>query len=455
MFPQGKAIGNRIFGSVPRIVLYRELRFERGIQLNQTILGTFVTKARLTVLFGVLVSLIAGAAYAQPVTLELWNPNTNERTQAWYEFEFKPAFESAYPGVELVLSFPSFSDYFDKVTVAAAAGTGPDVLTSNNALFLANGIVSPLDHLLDQWDLASDFLGTSLNLAAFQGQTYGLPLGLATRTMVYNRYLFLDSGLDADNPPTSWEDYRTSVQRLTRWNSDRTVLEQAGTVQASNHQGGFDAYIHQAGGAILNEDGTAGFATAAGVEALEFWGDLFREYAPPGLAIQDLLTGKVAIHPYTNATVFANARDRAPDMLDALAVAPRPLERYRTMVPVFGAPIGISAHTEHPDLAWELVKFHFRPDMLAGYNREFGFLPPTRAGLEELLSSTDAPWLPIYADHTNQYGVGVWSYSSAHFQEVFPLLQNAITQYIQGEGSAQSLLEDAARRWNAIVSERR
>ena len=163
--------------------------------------------------------------------------------------------------------------------------------------------------------------------------------------------------------------------------------------------------------------------------------------------------GKTAFFLYTNQALFVTAANAGPDIVAQLAVAPRPLTVQTASVPLAGAPLGISAYAQDKQLAWELLAFHFEPEMIWGYNRAQGFLPPLKSALTPDVLE-EFPWFALFVEHMAAYGSPLWSITHPQFGIVRPFLQSAIDAYVRGEGAAQALLDEAARQWDAVVRER-
>lgn len=397
------------------------------------------------------ISMLVTAAPASFATsLTLWNLNTDVPTREWYQSVFKAAFEEEFPGVTLEFSFPGTSEFYDKFLVAVAAGTSPDVVTSNNALFLVEGLVEDLTPYISRWAQAESFPPSLLHVASYQGRIYGLPVTLAPRTLVVNKRLLAESGYDPDRPPTTWDEIGEAVPRLTRWDADRTTIVQAG-LQLDQTEWAWQGFMYTNGVDVVNDDETAGFANAKGVETLEFWGNLYREYAPVGVALPPFARGDTALYPYANPAVFTNIARSNPDALADIAVAPLPVNRERAATLIFAAPIGISAYAKDKELAWELLAFHFRPDLLQQHNERRGFIPPTREALtQEMIEQS--PWFEDYLRLVSEYGVPAFAFTSTKLQFVRGFFAEAMQKYHRSEGSARVLLEEAARQWNAVVT---
>ncbi len=391
----------------------------------------------------------------QGATVALWNANTNAETQNWYRTVFKPAFEAEHPNTTLELSFPTNWDtFYDQMLVAVASGVAPDVVTSNNALFYTEGLVIDLNDRITSWPLAKDFYPPVLRMQNYHGHIYGLPMAIAPRTLVVNKRLLAEAGYNASKPPTTWDEIAQATPRLTRWNADHTTLEQIAIAYDLGSTGAVHGFVYTNGGEIMNPDGTAAFNDNKGVEALNFWSQLFRQYLPPGVSRPTFAQGKAAMIPYNNPAIFSSIAKTNGDLLKDIAVAPQPITQKRACVLLFGAPIGITNASRNKDLAWELLAFHYRNDMLGMYNQLQGFIPPTRPALtREVLRNS--PWISDYLVLTEALGIPTWAYESPVYQMVNGYLASAADVAYKGAVPAQQALDEAARLWNQVLAEHR
>ncbi|HHW08769.1 MAG TPA: extracellular solute-binding protein [Firmicutes bacterium] len=277
-------------------------------------------------------------------------------------------------------------------------------------------------------------------------------MAIAPRTLVVNKRILAEGGYDAENPPYTWDSVAQAVSRLTRWNADRTLIEQSGIQNELTAIGAIHGFIYSNGGEILNADGTAAFNSEEGVEAFTFWSELYRQHLPSSVSRPTFVQGKAAMIAYQNPSVFVTIANNDPDLLKEVAVAPMPITQKRTGVLLFGAPLGITRASQNKDLAWELIKFHFEPKLLSAYNQLQGFIPPTRSALLSDVLRT-SPWMNDYMYLAERFGIATWSYQSTVYQMVYGFLNNAATLAYKGEVSPRQALDEAARAWNQVVME--
>jgi multiple sugar transport system substrate-binding protein len=91
-------------------------------------------------------------------------------------------------------------------------------------------------------------------------------------------------------------------------------------------------FVHQAGGMIINPDGSVGLNSPATVAALEFLNEIFA-YAPPGATsyswgdvLNSFVTGRAAMAPYTGRPI-AIVASQNPKILENISVIPYPYRK--------------------------------------------------------------------------------------------------------------------------------
>jgi ABC-type glycerol-3-phosphate transport system substrate-binding protein len=139
-------------------------------------------------------------------TLVIWDA-VDDDDKAWPELN--RLFMDAHPKVTIEFREQPIDGYFQQVTAANAARTGPDVLWMQPGGLMTAHIpaLQPLNDLippemlkqLSGWELVSKEFDPSKGI-------YAVPLGLIGDALVYNRKLFSQAGLDPDDPPTTYEE---------------------------------------------------------------------------------------------------------------------------------------------------------------------------------------------------------------------------------------------------------
>lgn len=211
----------------------------------------------------------------QDVTITIGNqpPATQEAELAYFN-EKLDAFRAAHPNWTIETSEATW----DPQTFAAqlAAGSLPTVFgvpfTEMSGL-IQRGQVADITDALATTDLAESLNASTLAIAQdAKGQVYGIPTDAYSLGLAYNRAIFEEAGLDADNPPTTWDEVRDAA---------KTIAEKTGKTGFSqltkDNQGGWilAAETYSRGGTMENADGTeVTFDADATKDALQYLHDL-------------------------------------------------------------------------------------------------------------------------------------------------------------------------------------
>lgn len=179
---------------------------------------------RLTALGAILATaglLAAGCSSPQEeggdATLVIWDQQL-ENTNGWAELmaDVDAEFEDAHPGVTIdhVGQTTDSAAYTQLLQGAFQAKEGPDVIMmqpAGDGVYIYSSALTPLDDYLDE-SLIGEIVG--LADATVDGKVYGIPSGLQSMVVYYNKALFAQAGLDPEAPPSSFEELMDAAEQL-------------------------------------------------------------------------------------------------------------------------------------------------------------------------------------------------------------------------------------------------
>jgi multiple sugar transport system substrate-binding protein len=298
-----------------------------------------------------------GAAQG-PVTLSyaIWDAN-----QAPIMEELAEAFTAQNANVSVDVQVTPWDEYWTKLRASVSGGAAADVFWMNGPnfqLYAGNDVIAPLTENIDADGVdVSVYPQGMLDLYTLDGELYTLPRDFDTIAVWYNKEIFDEAGVPYPEDGWTWDDFRETAAELTD--------PDAGIWGASAHMSGHEYFyntIHQAGGYVISEDAaTSGYDDPASIEGLRFWTDLIEQgYSPDQQTMIDTLpdqlfaSGRIAMYwgGSWRVTQFTE-NEYTREVAD---VAPLPMGVQRASV-VHGVANVISAETEHPDEAWEFMKF--------------------------------------------------------------------------------------------------
>lgn len=347
-------------------------------------------------------------------------------------------------------------DYFEglaKLRTAVAAKAAPALshVVGEVVPYLAEaGVLEPLDSYPRAGELdVIDALGQRGSwIGGDRRSLVALPFNRSTPIAYLNRTVFERAGLSA---PKTWVELREVARALT-------VRRGRGT---ERHGFGcpinwwfWVALVGQAGGQIVEPDGTVSLGGRAGVEALELWQRLARQdrtmKPPPGRdynaweqANQDFLGGRTAMM-WTSTAFLRYLEDNAP--FPVLAAA---LPRFRRhAVPTGGTHWVLlrDAPREHKLAAWAFVEWMHRPAQVITWSSETGYLPTTHGAVAKLESGDFYRRHPNHRVALDQLGVAQpWPWSAELFRLQREIVEPRLEQAVLEGASANRLLAEARR----------
>lgn len=345
-------------------------------------------------------------------------------------------------------------DYFEglaKLRTALAARVPPALshVVGEVVPYLSDaGVLEPLDaypgarelHFVKKLDQSGTwFDGAKRPLVA-------LPFNRSTPIAYLNGELFRAAGRTA---PATWVELRDTARALT--------LRRGGETSRFGFACPVDwwfwvALVGQAGGRVVEPDGSITLGGDAGVRALEFWQDLvLRDGSmkpPPGRDYnawqevnQSFLAGRTAMI-WSSTAFLKYLEENAPFPVVA---APLPAG-VRHSVPTGGTHWVMlkAAPRVEKEVAWRFLAFMQATQQAMDWARFTGYLPVTEAAVERL----DA--LGYYRAHPNdrvaldQLAVAEpWPWSRELFRVQREIVQPRLEEAVLARGNAGNLLREA------------
>lgn len=184
-------------------------------------------------------------------------------------------------GVKVVPSYFGLDGYYDKVITAFKAGNPPDVAFADVAwtsTLGAAGFVDQLDSQVNAWNGAKDIIPSVWGGAKYDGHYYGVPWYADVRTLLYNRDLFKQAGLDPNSPPKTWQELLTDAQKITALGHGIYGYGVSGA-KSEVTAIAIEDFLWDNGVNIVSDDGKKSeLNTPQAVQALTFYTDLYKKY---------------------------------------------------------------------------------------------------------------------------------------------------------------------------------
>ena len=201
------------------------------------------------------------------LTFQIWDVAQRDGMQAICD-----AYTEQHPDVVIEVQVTSWSEYWTKLEAAAESNTMPDIfwMHTDQILYYSDfGMLADVTDLYDDVDpnfYPEHYSEISLsNASGSNGRLYGVPKDKDNIVLVYNKEMFDAAGVSYPDETWTWDDLTSASQQIY----DKTG--KYGYMAYCDEQLGYWNFVYQAGGYILNEDGTAsGYALPASADAIKF-----------------------------------------------------------------------------------------------------------------------------------------------------------------------------------------
>ena len=434
--------------------------------------------SRSRALLGLLVvsTLLAGcgdkpAADPNAVTLTFWHSFVSSTRPALDELIQR--FETDHPGIRINAQYiPTGDALVQKLVAAIRSETAPDIawihadfmdkLVQADAIYRMDRFVEGPNGLTH--DELNDFFPGLLQTASWRDTLYSIPMEATSLGLVYNRDLFRAAGLDPRRPPATWDELRDYAMRLTRDTNDDGKTDQWGLYVPVFPASGslniwmvlqWTPFLWQSGGNIIDEAQTeVQYNSAAGIEALTYWRDLYAAQKLDGFSIAHdvgFASGRLAM-------VFDGpwSLPRYREMQDVdWAIAPLPAGPAGPATYLAGEQLAIFKQSEHPDEAWTFIKWVVQPEIQAMFSQSSGYLPVRKSTLEiesyrEHLAADSA--LAVFVDQMKV--ARTRRPIDFHHVELNRHIAEAIERTIVGDVDPKTALGEAAEKSNSLLATR-
>jgi multiple sugar transport system substrate-binding protein len=284
-------------------------------------------------------------------------------------------FAADNPGCEAEVLSDPFATWNDKLLVMFAASNAPDlVLVGGQYPNLANaGNLLDLGPALGD-EYFNDFVKGFVDKYTWMGKKYAVPFTMDTRVLYYNKDLFTKAGLDPNAPPKTWADLVEYAKKLTM----DTNGDGKNDVYGFGLAPGYKEFVSQAlylastGGAITKMDASGN--EVPNVNTPEFRAYLqllldLKPYSEPDFAtIDDQAAG--TLYSQQKLAMICNGPwifDQNKDMDGASWIGQGMIPKMTADGPdgSFGGgfAIAVNKNTKYPDVAVQLLKLIFTPDL--------------------------------------------------------------------------------------------
>ncbi|HUX20855.1 MAG TPA: extracellular solute-binding protein [Spirochaetia bacterium] len=399
----------------------------------------------------------------QPVKISVWWHEYAPFTA--YEKELIQRYQTLHPNVSIETLVASQADVNQKVTVALASGTGPNILDQDISFFAAyydKGVLEPINLQVfggaSLADIQKEYIGTVINGVTFGGNIYGLPYQTNSMSYVHNIKAYKEAGMSFEkDQPKTWADMVTVGSKLKKVEGGKTVRKGYEFPYQSKRWElqAFQPMVEQEGGTILSADNTkANLDSDPAVKAMTTWRDLTKAVGDPNYALAtasdpnvDFIDGRTAIW-YTGPWATSQLIDRMGKPYEDwgfTSMAQVNPQKPTTMIYGFTWGVNKDKSALEKQVSWDFVRFMLaRPEE---WLQKASFIQP-RSGLLETESAKSFPYISV---HLNDVATGNWYVRSVHTNELVDITGRAIERVIFQGTDPKASLTQANQEANKIL----
>lgn len=211
---------------------------------------------------------------------------------------------------------------------------------------------------------AGDLSSALISAGTFDGLLSTIPLNIEGPIMYYRTDIMSECGVDT---PQSIADLVTAAKALKACKPDKVAFSSRGLKPAMPYT--YSVFFHNMGGHYV-VDGKSAFCSEAGLEALEVYGELLRDYGPAGVVnnsypqITALYRSGEAIMSFGSSNEFGPVMEDGARLNDTKLdlLPPGPGGSHPTVI---GWGVAISEFSSKKDPAWLFLQWSTGPEMQA------------------------------------------------------------------------------------------
>jgi len=308
-------------------------------------------------------------------------------------------FQDAGNNIDVKVELIPWDGRIERKMSAAAAGTSPDTSYLNVdefTTYAVEGALVPLDEYVTPESL-EDFLPGPRDAMTWDGQIFEIPVLHAFRVAFYNTSVWEASGLDVAVTPETWEDLDTDLAAiLTAKDTGShdawpTAMEGSGSGPTPVLRN-FNPWFYQAGGQLINDDGSSGYDSQAGIDAVIYATNQFQSFCSPADRAskgEDLNErfgqGQIAYLNNQEQRVINIMAQDFPELQFSVA---NTTEKVKKWTHGGVGNFGMWSPSQKRDATWAWIDFLTSTGNLE-YTQGFGYVPPRASVRAEYVKDMD------------------------------------------------------------------
>jgi len=351
----------------------------------------------------------------------------------------------------------NYGQAMQKAQTAYMTGNPPDIamLASPQVLMLThmNAIV-PLDKYIDgDNDYIDDFYPAFIDSVRKDGKIWGIPFQISTPLFYYNKDMFIEAGLDPDNPPTTWEEISEYAEKLTKKDASGNVTRY-GLGFPDNSQWLMQTWALSNGGNLSSADGKeVYFDSEPVIGSLKEWVKLANKgvttvHRTYGQLASDFVAGQVAMQ--YNSTGGLSFVKKSATFDFGAAFIPK---NVRNAVPLGGGHMFMFAKTseERRQASWKFMKWISEPERSAAWSIASGYMATRKSALEipEMKEYTAGFPAALVALKQLEFSYPWWSVYE--WDKIAKALETQMVRAVDGDVSPEEAMAIAQKESDKIL----
>lgn len=366
--------------------------------------------------------------------------------QKWWKPQIA-TFNKEYPNVNVKVVVQPWEDRDTQLTTAITGGKAPDlfyIIPDQLPSYAGQNVLADMSGVVKGDD---DYRDNALAAMTYQDTLYGVPLLMGAAGSMVNMKLLQDAGIT--EKPATWDDLREIAPAL-KANGVYVTQYMAAIDQTLNLS--FYPFLWQAGGAVVNEDGTeAAFNSEEGLRALTFIKELVDNKWVPEEPLTVNVQSTDPNSPIAKNVIAVVTDGAAGDFvpgikLEEWEIGPPLKDKVEADYGVVGG-LAVLEGAENKDAAMAWAKYVASPDHLKEFDKDRGYFPP-RPSLSPLYTAADDR---LKAEEEKYVDSSIPGLIHPKARQLMDLMKPELQSCLLGKKSPEDALADAETAVNQLL----
>ncbi|MCH7323087.1 sugar ABC transporter substrate-binding protein [Solibacillus sp. MA9] len=331
-----------------------------------------------------------------------------------------------------------------KILTALAAGQGPDVfyvIPDQMPQYAEQQLILDISQYVSQEEL-SGFVPTAIEATSWKGKQYGMPILQTAESLIYNKDILKELGVDENSLPTNWDEFKALAEKAKA--AGYYAFSYAGGGSLNNT---IYPFLWQAGGNVIDADNNILINSPESVKAFE----LINEMYTKGWIPQDSITALEHDSLYYGGKLLAvNGSGISVNYLLAekpfeFVIAPPLKDAEQLTYGTVGMFVG-SAISKNPEAAAEFMKYITNAENQRTFNNITQYIP-TRDEAKDIFEAQ--PFMAQLSEYTKYAKPGV---IHPEGRNIMPLVQAEIQAMLEGKQTPQEAADKSADAIDKLIN---